>query len=142
MIWFNHVVGAFLGDKGWKRSSSHRGGELCPGDLDRWGPWQRGQTCAKAGHSGQYQGDTENLSPHINYRYQYPLGAHWNIRPHWKSLTSPILLLSSGTYCRLIMIILITAHVWSKISDWLHSFSPFPQGFYELFVCWLFRHVH
>lgn len=71
--WYDHVVGASLGDKGWKRSPPHRGGELCPGDLDWWGPWQCGQTCAKAGHSGQYQGDSGNLSPHINS----PLGSSW-----------------------------------------------------------------
>lgn len=73
LIWYDHVVGASLGDKGWKRSPPHRGGELCPGDLDWWGPWQCGQTCAKAGHTGQYQGDNENLSPHINS----PLGSSW-----------------------------------------------------------------
>lgn len=101
-MWYDHVVGASLGDKGWKRSPTHRGGELCPGDLDWWGPWQCGQTCAKTGHSGQYQGGQRKpLSPHqlsswclLEHKaplkislLPYTLAVHWHIMeiPYFKS---------------------------------------------------------
>lgn len=47
-------VGTSLGDKGWKGGPPYWGGELCPCDLDRWGHWQCGQTCSKAGYSGKF----------------------------------------------------------------------------------------
>lgn len=39
LMWYDYVVGVFLGDKGWKRFFFYRGGELCFGDFDWWGFW-------------------------------------------------------------------------------------------------------